>query len=224
LKAAEKVAKLVIRSHGGSEYEIPLDRDRLRIGRSKDSDLVLDDEFASRNHAAIERRGTRHYLFDLGSTNGTLVRGEPVRGERELQNGDEIRIGETSLLFREQSLGQSTTKALQPPTKQQLASPVQVDAQAWEVWVDGRRLEQRLSVLEFKLLAYLYAHANAVCSRDEIAADLWGDGQYTYEMLHQLVHRLKRRLEPDPSRPKYILSIPGVGYRLSCENRLADGT
>ena len=71
-----------------------------------------------------------------------------------------------------------------------------------EVWIDGRRLGQKLSVLEFKLLGCLYARANAVCSRDEIGTELWGDGAYIYEMLHQLVHRLKRRLEPDPAIPR----------------------
>ncbi|MDO8615032.1 MAG: FHA domain-containing protein [Dehalococcoidia bacterium] len=216
MKAVDKVAKLVIRSHGGSEYEIPLDRNRVQIGRSKDSEVILDDEFASRNHAAIERRGDRYFICDGGSTNGTLIKDEHVRGDRQLRNGDEIRIGETELTFREETSGQSTTKALQPPSEDQLKSPVQVDTLAWEVWVDGKRLGQKLSVLEFKLLGYLYGRANAVCARDEIGTELWGDGAYTHEMLHQLVHRLKRRLEPNPAIPRYIVSVPGVGYRLAC--------
>lgn len=216
LKTGDKIAKLVIRSHGGAEYEIPLDSGRVRIGRSKECDVILDDEFASRSHATIERRGQRYFVCDEGSTNGTFVRDDRVRGDRQLRNADELRIGETKIIFREDSSGQSTTRPIQPPSKEQLTSPVQVDTLAWEVWVEGKRLGQKLSVLEFKLLGYLYAHANAVCSRDDIASELWGEGAYTYEMLHQLVHRLKRRLEPDPASPRYLMSVPGVGYRLAC--------
>jgi hypothetical protein len=58
VKAADTVAKLVIRSYGGSEYEIPLDRDRVR-GERKDSAVILDNEFASRNHVAIDGRACR---------------------------------------------------------------------------------------------------------------------------------------------------------------------
>jgi DNA-binding response OmpR family regulator len=215
-KGGDNLAKLVIRSHGGSEYEIPLDRDRVRIGRSKNSDVVLDDEFTSRNHAFVERRGNRYYICDNGSTNGTYLLDERVSGSKQLKSGDEIQVGETKMLYKEERTGQSTTRALPPPGKEQLSSPIQVDVQAWQVWVEGKRLAQKLSVLEFKLVGYLYARANAVCSRDEIGEELWGEGGYTYEMLHQLVHRLKRRLEPNPAIPRYIISVPGVGYRLAC--------
>lgn len=217
--SGDKSAKLVIRSHGGSEYEIPLGRARIRIGRSKDADIILDDEFASRNHAAVERRGDKFFICDDGSTNGTFVRDGRVNGSKQLCNGDVIKVGETQMAYREESSGQSTTRPIQPPSKEQLRSLVQVDTEAWDVWVDGKRLERKLSVLEFKLLGYLYSHSNAVCPRDEIAADLWGEGGYTYEMLHQLVHRLKRRIEPDPTQPRYIMSVPGVGYRLASADR-----
>jgi DNA-binding response OmpR family regulator len=216
MKASDSAAKLVIRSHGGAEYEIPLISERVVIGRRKDADVVLDDEFTSRTHAAVERRGSRYILCDEGSTNGTFVGDEAVRGERQLRHGDAIRVGETVLTFEELSSGQSTTRPLQPVTREQLKSAIQVDALSWEVWVEGKRLERKLPVLEFKLLGYLYHRANAVCKRDEIGIELWGEGAYTYEMLHQVVHRLKRRIEPDPGTPRYIISVPGVGYRLAC--------
>ena len=81
----DAVAKLVITSYGGSEYEIPLLGETLRIGRDKDSDIPLDDEFASRQHALIERRADKFYVVDSGSTNGTYVGDQVVRGEHRLR-------------------------------------------------------------------------------------------------------------------------------------------
>jgi pSer/pThr/pTyr-binding forkhead associated (FHA) protein len=210
-------AKLVITTHAGSETEFPLTGEAVRIGRGKDCDIVLDDEFASRQHASIELRDNQFFVVDSGSTNGTYVSGRVIRGEHRLRTGDEVQIGETRLSYREESTGQTATRVLPVSGVDQLRSPVKVDAQTWEVWVDGKKLEQKLSVLEFKLISCLYNHLNTVCPRDKIGIELWGEGGYTYEMLHQLVHRLKRRIEPEPTSPRYIISVPGVGYRLLSE-------
>ncbi|GIU98810.1 MAG: phosphopeptide-binding protein [Actinomycetota bacterium] len=69
------------------------------IGRLPACEIVLSDPAVSRRHARIVRRGDAFVLIDLGSTNGTLVNGEPV-GERELQDGDRITVGTTVLEFR----------------------------------------------------------------------------------------------------------------------------
>ena len=68
----------------------------LRIGRSPDNDLMLRDPATSGHHARIERRTTQFWIIDLGSTNGTLVNGEPIQ-EKELNNGDRITIGQNAV-------------------------------------------------------------------------------------------------------------------------------
>jgi len=215
----EKIAKLVVHTGGGYRYEFPLAHDVTTIGRSRDSALVLDDRYTSRHHARLEWRGGRCILIDEGSRNGTFVGGKRIKGPHILSSGDQIQIGDTYLLYVEEAPEESTTKPLEPLTKEQVESPIQVDPQGWEVWVEGRKLREKLSVLEFKLLGYLYAHADVVCSRDDLCSEIWGEGAYTYEMLHQLVHRLKRRVEPDPMNPRYIISVPGVGYKLRCSQQ-----
>jgi len=70
----------------------------LRIGRSPDNDLILRDPATSGHHARLERRGTQWFIVDLGSTNGTLVNGEPIQ-ERELKHKDEIKIGQNTVAF-----------------------------------------------------------------------------------------------------------------------------
>ena len=68
----------------------------LRIGRSPDNDLMLRDPATSGHHARIERRGSQFWIIDLGSTNGSLVNGEPIQ-EKELNHGDRITIGQNAV-------------------------------------------------------------------------------------------------------------------------------
>jgi pSer/pThr/pTyr-binding forkhead associated (FHA) protein len=81
----------------GQRY--PVSMRGIRVGRSSDNNVHLSDELASRRHAHIERRGTEFIITDLGSTNGTFVNNRPVY-EQSLQDGDEIRIGNTLVRFR----------------------------------------------------------------------------------------------------------------------------
>lgn len=69
------------------------------IGRSPDRDVVVNDHEVSRRHAEIRRAGTRYVLVDSGSTNGTIVNDVP-ESRRELEDGDAILIGDSTLVFR----------------------------------------------------------------------------------------------------------------------------
>ena len=70
------------------------------IGREPEAGVWLDFFGVSRRHGRIVINGPRATLEDLGSKNGTQVRGERVRGVVELEDGDEIRIGSVVLTFR----------------------------------------------------------------------------------------------------------------------------
>jgi hypothetical protein len=69
------------------------------LGRLPESDVVVNDPGASRQHARISNENGEYRIADLGSTNGTLVNDDDVR-ERALEDGDRITIGETVLEFR----------------------------------------------------------------------------------------------------------------------------
>lgn len=64
------------------------------IGRDVNNTVVIDDPFASGDHAALTFRGRAWYVEDLGSTNGTYVNGSPVEGVAPLGFGDEIQVGQ----------------------------------------------------------------------------------------------------------------------------------
>jgi pSer/pThr/pTyr-binding forkhead associated (FHA) protein len=81
-------------------WEVPLgDIDALSIGRTEANQLMLEHPKVSRNHAEVQRRGGVFVLRDLGSTNGTW-QGEKRLDQLILQDGDEFRIGEATLVFK----------------------------------------------------------------------------------------------------------------------------
>ena len=74
----------------------------LTLGRDKNSDIVIIDLLASRNHAMIRRLGTNdYYLIDSGSSNGSFVNSHRVAIPRLLKTGDRIQIGGSELLFEQ---------------------------------------------------------------------------------------------------------------------------
>jgi len=72
------------------------------IGRGQDSAFRLPDTGVSRRHLEISWDGQHAMLTDLGSTNGTTVNGQPVQQPWQLNDGDVVRVGHSSLVFRAQ--------------------------------------------------------------------------------------------------------------------------
>jgi len=71
----------------------------VNIGRGDYNDVVIVDPSVSTMHAKLQRREAVWILTDLGSTNGTFVEGEPLKGESPLGPGTTIRFGDVSALF-----------------------------------------------------------------------------------------------------------------------------
>ena len=69
-----------------------------------------------------------------------------------------------------------------------------------------------LTPLENRLLEYLMLNAGAVLTTDAIIDHVWGPAGGDRDMLRQLVRRLRSKIEPDPTDPSYIRTIPGLGY------------
>ena len=73
-----------------------------------------------------------------------------------------------------------------------------------------------LTHTEFDLLAFLASNAGEVLSRDRILAAVWGyEHPIETRVIDVHVRNLRRKIEPDPATPRYILAVPGIGYRFT---------
>src|SRR5690349_3890910 len=90
---------------------------------------------------------------------------------------------------------------------------LRIDLEAREVTFDGKQVQ--LTPHEYGLLTLLARNEGKLLTHKAILRDVWGQA-YADEShyLHVYVSQLRRKLEPDPARPRYILTEPGVGYRL----------
>jgi two-component system KDP operon response regulator KdpE len=88
-----------------------------------------------------------------------------------------------------------------------------VDLNQREVSVDDQLVS--LTPTEYELLRTLIKYAGKVLTHDQALRAVWGTGyQSETHMLQVNISNLRRKIEPDPSRPIYIITEPGVGYRL----------
>lgn len=92
------MAKLILSLDGTVIKEVPLDKERLSIGRRPHNDLQIDNLAVSGEHALIVTILNDSFLEDLGSTNGTLVNGVPIK-KHILQHNDVIEIGKYKLKY-----------------------------------------------------------------------------------------------------------------------------
>jgi hypothetical protein len=96
-------AWLVVERGGGLQRDQRFDLiGGLSIGRSKDSDVQIEDRYASSLHARVFSRESRFFVEDMNSTNGTLLNGAVLKGEAELIDGDTVQIGDTEFRLEAQ--------------------------------------------------------------------------------------------------------------------------
>ena len=92
------MAKLILSLDGSVIREIPLNKDRVTIGRKPQNDIPIENLAVSGEHACIVTILDDSFLEDLGSTNGTLVNGNPIK-KHILQNSDVIEIGKYKMKY-----------------------------------------------------------------------------------------------------------------------------
>ncbi|MCX8068589.1 MAG: response regulator transcription factor [Anaerolineae bacterium] len=187
--------------------------------RSPNTVIILLTAFGSLETAIQAlRRGAHDYLLKpcpvsqiLESVRKGLAKSYQERHRREL------------LSRLEQTL--SELQAIEHPTMEVTPAPqssdsrilevqdVRLDWERHQVWVRGRSVD--LTPTEFKILGYLMEHVDQVCTPQQLIratqgyeADPWG----TRAIIRVHVRRLRRKLEPDPSRPRYLINVRGVGY------------
>jgi two-component system KDP operon response regulator KdpE len=91
---------------------------------------------------------------------------------------------------------------------------LEIDLAGRTVWRDGDAVH--LTPIEFNLLRVLSTHRGKLVTQRQLLREVWGPG-YETETHYLRVHfaHLRSKLEPEPSRPRYLITEPGIGYRLS---------
>jgi pSer/pThr/pTyr-binding forkhead associated (FHA) protein len=175
------------------------------LGRAVESGVVILSNRASREHAQIRREGRKVFLEDMESTNGTFLNDERIQGSAQLRDGDQVLVGDVTFTFRDPD---TTTRESPFPE-------LEVNAAAGEVRLNRRLLT--LSPKEFALAAYLYDNRGKVCSKDDIGRAVWAEyqsGVFEYQ-IENLVRRLRTKIEIDPNAPLLLVTIRGLGYKLT---------
>jgi two-component system KDP operon response regulator KdpE len=93
---------------------------------------------------------------------------------------------------------------------------LQIDLACPEIWLRGKRID--LTRKEWNLLCYMAKRRGQVITFEELRDNVWAERSQNpprLAIIRQYVMSLRRKLEDDPSSPKYILSKWGVGYRLT---------
>jgi len=92
--------KLIVVEGKPQGYEIPITRPQFLIGRGEQCHLRPNSELVSRKHCLITVSEGKVRVRDLGSRNGTLVNGQPLKSEVEVHDGDRLQIGALSFEFQ----------------------------------------------------------------------------------------------------------------------------
>ena len=115
-----------------------------------------------------------------------------------------------ALFRRVEMMGQPKEQA----PAQLAAGDMTIDVEKRSVTIAGKAVE--LTAREFDLLAYFAGHPGRVFTRADLLHQVWGYGHAGYEhTVNTHINRLRAKIEQDPSEPRYILTVWGVGYKFT---------
>lgn len=178
-------------------------------------DLVILDTLQEAGALAMCRdMRIKHDALVLVVTDGKDVQDEV----RCLESGADDYLRKpfypTQLLARIHAIGRRARSTLeQRPSSVVTVGPIRVDSLHNEVTIRGK--VYRLTPTEGKLLYFLATNANDVCTSGQIVTYVWGyNGDGDISLIKAHIRHLRQKIEPEPGKPRYILTVPGVGYTL----------
>ncbi len=114
------------------------------------------------------------------------------------------------------ALRHAARRASEPGETRFAVGDLHVDFLKRQVRVGDRPVH--LTPIEYRLLTTMVKHAGKVLTHHQLLTEVWGPQQADQaHYLRVYAAQLRRKLEADPARPRYILTEPGVGYRLAAE-------
>lgn len=200
--------------HAGS-YALPLSVGRVSNSSSGES-LLLPDERVSRVHTIVRALGAdRVEVSDQGSTNGTVVAGERLRGESaRLSLPGEFEVGPYALRLRSAHSAATTMHLSTHRTSKVRHGAEQLRAlQGQRGLASGdQTLVVGLPELEFRFLSHVLGEPGPFVRSHEAGDAIWGAGGWEPYMLHNLVRRVRTRLEDLGLDGRSVIQTGRGGY------------
>jgi DNA-binding response OmpR family regulator len=154
-------------------------------------------------------------VADLGSSNGTVVNDQILKdASREIAGEASLQIGPYVLRLAPGSVVQDDTFVSQ--VTKPAGGRVALDSGLRVLLVDGQPAVEGLTGLEYRLMEALTASQPRLVPNQAIGDAVWGSGLWDTYMLHNLVRRVRRKLEAkNLPADELIVSVPGGGYRVT---------
>ncbi len=191
------------------------ERAKIEWEEQKPDLIILDSALKDGDALAMCREmRSKHDALLLIVTDGKDVQDEV----RCLESGADDYLRKpffpSQLLARIRAVSRRARSTLeQRPSSIITVGPIRVDSLHNEVNINGKT--SRLTPIEGKLLHFLATNANDVCVLGQIVTHVWGyDGEGDESLIKAHIRHLRQKIELDPGKPHYILTVPGVGYTL----------
>jgi two-component system KDP operon response regulator KdpE len=211
--------RLALNSHGYRVLEVENGREALQQAAAHTPDLVILDLGLPDMDGLEVTRGIREW-----SATPIIVisaRGQERQKVEALDAGADDYLtkpfGSAELMARIRVAMRHASRTAQDP----LASVVQIGALKIDL---AKRLvhlgekEVHLTPIEYKLVVVLSKHAGMVLTHKQLLDQVWGPGHATQmQYLRVYMAQLRQKLEENPAHPRYLVTEPGVGYRLKSE-------
>jgi two-component system, OmpR family, KDP operon response regulator KdpE len=211
--------RLALNSHGYRVLEVETGRDALQQAAAHTPDLVLLDlGLPDMDGLDVTRR-----LREWSATPVIVIsaRGQEKQKVEALDAGADDYItkpfGSAELMARIRVALRHASRSTQDPMSSVVTiGALKVDMAKRLVFVGEG--EVHLTPIEYKLLVALTKHAGMVLTHKQLLDQVWGPGHaHQMQYLRVYMAQLRQKLEENPAHPRYLVTEPGVGYRLKSE-------
>ncbi|MBO0777490.1 MAG: response regulator transcription factor [Ktedonobacteraceae bacterium] len=205
----------LLKAHG---YEVCTayteERTRLEWEKQRPDLVILDTTLNGSDTATLCREMRRHH----NALVMVITEDHDIHQEvRSLESGADDYLRKpfmpSQFLAHIRSVSRRGISSLtSPPSARISIGPLEIDSLNHEVTLYGRTI--RLTPTESKILYLLAVNANTVCTAGQIISYVWGANNGDNYLVKAHIYHLRQKIEANPRKPYYILTAPGIGYRL----------
>ncbi len=218
--AIRRYLRTTLTAEGYSVAEAETGKDAIRLVLSERPALILLDLGLPDMDGVDVIRSIRQWLADLPIII-LSVRDQQADKVAALDAGADDYLtkpfGSAELLARIRVSLRRTTQEVESKDSVFRAGELEIEPDSYRIMLKGNEI--RLTPIEYEILLALIQNVGRVLTHHQLLQMVWG-GAYGTDMhlLRVNISNLRRKIEPDPSRPRYLITDPGVGYRFRIDS------